>query len=568
MSLLRDLMPSRVAERSMFGGWGGGLGSFLFNGNEYGLGMGMSQTLSTKVEDIDVGYESLAYRAYASNPVVFACMRVRRDLFTEARFGYQNMRGGVPGDFYGDRDRTNSGLALLDKPWPGATTGDLLKYLITDNDLAGNAFVARRAGRLVRMRPDWTQIIHGFPDAASNMWDLDAELMGYAYQPGGPAMGRPWVFLQASEVAHFSTTPDPLLPVRGMSWLSPILREIMADEAMTAHRLKYFEHGGTPNLVVKTQYTDIKKLKEFMDFVRQEHEGLVNAYKMMGFTAGVDATVVGSDLKQLDFKVVQGGGETRIAAAAGVPPLLAGLSEGLQGSSLNAGQGFSPSMRMFADLTMSSAWRNAAGSLEQIIPPPTGARLWYDIRGIPALREDIKSAAEVQALQSTAIRTLTDGGYDAKSVVDAIVSGDLKRLTHTGKLSVQLHDPNAKEPDPVPEALVPFAKPEPDDEPADEPAAKRAAEMLALAERQTLAEERRADATERMADREPVVPVVNVHPSPVTVTTPDVNVTIERGAVQVTIEAPEPAEPESSDGVTRIVYDEEGRIAEIVEAGA
>jgi hypothetical protein len=309
MSLLRDLMPSRVASRSsMFGGWGGGLGSFLFNGNEYGLGMGMSQTLSTKVEDIDVGYESLAYRAYASNPVVFACMRVRRDLFTEARFGYQNMRGGVPGDFYGDRDRPNSGLALLDKPWPGATTGDLLKYLITDNDLAGNAFVARRAGRLVRLRPDWTQIIHGFPDAASNMWDLDAELMGYAYQPGGPAMGRPWVFLQASEVAHFSTTPDPLLPVRGMSWLSPILREIMADEAMTAHRLKYFEHGGTPNLVVKTQYTDIKKLKEFMDFVRQEHEGLVNAYKMMGFTAGVDATVVGSDLKQLDFKVVQGGG--------------------------------------------------------------------------------------------------------------------------------------------------------------------------------------------------------------------------------------------------------------------
>ena len=104
---------------------------------------------------------------------------------------------------------------------------------------------------------------------------------------------------------------------------------------------------------------------------------------------------------------------------------------------------------------MSPAWRNAAGSLEMIVPPPSGSRLWYDIRGIPALKDDIKSAAEVQALQSTAIRTLTDGGYDAESVVDAIVSGDLKRLTHSGLLSVQLNPPNTTKP------VAPAAIPEP-----------------------------------------------------------------------------------------------------------
>jgi len=454
MSLLRDLLPARLATRSGYPG----LESVLFGGNQYPL-FGMNQTLGGKIEDIDYGYESLVWRAYMSSPVVFSCMRVRRDLFTEARFGYQNMRGGVAGDFYGDRDRPDSGLAVLDHPWPGGTTGDLLKYLITDNDIAGNAFVLRRAGRLVRLRPDWTQIIHGFADPQGNMWDADAKVIGYAYQPGGRSSGRPWVLFQANEVAHFSTTPDPLLPVRGMTWLSPILREIMADEAMTLHRLKYFEHGGTPNLVVKTQYTDIAKLREFMAFVRQEHEGLANAYKMMGFTAGVDTTVVGSDLKQLDFKVVQGGGETRIAAAAGVPAILAGLSEGLQGSSLNAGQGFSASMRMFADLTMSPAWRNVAGSLEQIIPPPRGARLWYDIRGIPALKDDIKSAAEVIVLNMQAMSAGITAGYDPDSVTDAVVSGDLKRLKHTGMVSVQLNPPNTEiEPEPVPEALQPDAE--------------------------------------------------------------------------------------------------------------
>jgi hypothetical protein len=249
---------------------------------------------------------------------------------------------------------------------------------------------------------------------------------------------------------------------------------------------------------------------------------------MMGFTAGVDATVVGSDLKQLDFKVVQGGGETRIASDAGVPAILAGLSEGLQGSSLNAGQGFSASMRLFADLTMSSAWRNVSGSLETIIPPPTGARLWFDIRGIPALREDIKSAAEVQALQSTAIRTLTDGGYDAESVVDAIVSGDLKRLTHTGLLSVQLNPPNTK--------AMPTDQPMPDIAPPAAPMQSNSREDFLL------------EMLRRTSDR--AEPVVHFTASPITVntpdvnvTTPDVNVTIERGAFEVsnpvTITTPE-----------------------------
>jgi hypothetical protein len=43
--------------------------------------------------------------------------------------------------------------------------------------------------------------------------------------------------------------------------------------------------------------------------------------------------VVGSDLKQLDFKATQGAGETRIAMLGRVPAPLLGISEGLAGSS-------------------------------------------------------------------------------------------------------------------------------------------------------------------------------------------------------------------------------------------
>ena len=60
------------------------------------------------------------------------------------------------------------------------------------------------------------------------------------------------------------------------------------------------------------------------------HEGLWNAYKTLYLGGGADAKIIGSNMQQLDFKTVQGHGETRIAAAAGVPPIIVGLSEGLE----------------------------------------------------------------------------------------------------------------------------------------------------------------------------------------------------------------------------------------------
>jgi hypothetical protein len=272
--------------------------------------------------------------------------------------------------------------------------------------------------------------------------------------------------------------------------------------------------------------------------IAARHEGAANAYRTLVLSGGAKVDVVGSDLKQIDFKVTQGAGETRIAAAAGVPPAVAGFSEGLQGSSLNAGN-FTAAMRLFADLTIRPLWRNVCGSLASIVTVPGGAELWYDDRTIPALKEDVLNAAEVQAKQSAAIRQLLDAGFEPESVVDAIVSGDLKRLEHSGLYSVQLQPPQPEgppkpEPAAVPEALLPFVKAEPAAEDEEEPAPKRDAVLLQLLD----GIERRADAAERRAD---MAPVFNVHPAEVNVTTPDVTVTIERGAVEVS--APVTVEP-------------------------
>jgi phage portal protein BeeE len=123
----------------------------------------------------------------------------------------------------------------------------------------------------------------------------------------------------------------------------------------------FFENGATPNMIVsfdrEMRPEQVRRFKELFD---EGHAGLANAYETMFLGGGADAKVVGSDLKQIDFKVTQGHGETRIAAAAGVPPIIVGLSEGLDSATYS---NYAQARRRFADMTMRPLWRNAAGSL-------------------------------------------------------------------------------------------------------------------------------------------------------------------------------------------------------------
>jgi phage portal protein BeeE len=154
---------------------------------------------------------------------------------------------------------------------------------------------------------------------------------------------------------------------------------------------------------------------------------------------------VGANLKDIDFKNVRGGGETRIAAAAGVPPVIVGLSEGLAAATYsNYGQ----ARRRLADGTAHPLWQNLAGSLENIVkrPPGLGNRLWYDASDVPFLREDEKDAADIQQTRAATINSYITAGYEPDSVVKAVEANDLRLLKHSGMYSVQLQKPGADQP--------------------------------------------------------------------------------------------------------------------------
>lgn len=411
---------------------------FGFGGLDYGVTPGMSYTPNR--EEIGADLRGYVEGAYKANGVIFACILVRLLLFSEARFQFRQIRNGRPGDLFG-----TPALSRLERPWANGTTGDLLARMIQDVDLCGNSYTARWRNGLKRLPPDKVTIVMGAdrsPRPGEPISDLDADLLGYAYHPNGVSSGEdPTIFLR-EEVAHFAPIPDPMAQWRGMSWLTPVIREILADGAATAHKLQFFENAATPNLVVIGKTIRQDAAERVQQAIRDRHAGVPNAYDTMVLGGIDDVKVVGADMRQIDFKVTQGHGETRIAAAAGVPPVIVGLSEGLDSATYS---NYAQARRRLADGTMRPLWRNAAGSLASIVDVPSNAELWYDDRDVPFLQEDIKDAADIQSTEASTIRNLIEAGFDPDSVVEAVTSGDLRRLkqAHTGLVPVQLQPPGS-----------------------------------------------------------------------------------------------------------------------------
>lgn len=420
------------------------LNSFQFQGNQYVPAITQSYGNPQLVEQVRPDFASYAQSLYASNGIVFALMAVRQLAFSQVRMQWQRWDKGRPTDLYSSQD-----LRVFEAPWAGGTTQDLLAKMITDADLSGNCYLTMVGGEIVRLRPDWVDIVLAPRDVSVPtdgglaMGCLGLKKVGYLYWEGGRGQSKHPVPLLPDEVCHFAPLTDPLATYRGMSWLTPLLREIQSDRAMVEHQHKFFERAATPNLVVKhdpaVELVDAKRFKLAFD---AEYGGVHNAWKTMHLGGGADVQVVGADFRQMDFKAVQGHGETRIAAAAGVPPIIPGFSEGLSSATYsNYGQ----ALRRFSGLTMHPLWKSAAGSLQSLVKTPAGSRLWYDTRDVEFLREDAKDLSEVQQSQAATISSLISAGFEPASAVSAVEANDLGLLKHTGLVSVQLWVPGAQD---------------------------------------------------------------------------------------------------------------------------
>ena len=399
------------------------------------------------VLDTFLGYVSGAYK---KNGVIFATSMARARLFSEARFKFRKLGStGGGNDLFGLPQ-----LKPLETPWPGGTTQSLLMRAEQDVTAGGTFFLAEseRGDRLLRRRPDWMEfILDAPPDEA-----VEANIVGYKYTVGGPWAGGKSKLYLLDECIHWAPIPDPDAMYRGMSWLTPIITELQGDTMATQHKLSFFENAATPNLSVS--------LKEnigpdaFAEFVRKMQEatrGPEKAYETLYTGGGADVRVVGANMQQLSFAETIGHGETRIAAAGGVPPIIIGLSEGLAAATYsNYGQ----ARRAFGDTWGSNQWRSFCAAVAPLVEVPADAELWYDTRDIPFLREDQKDLAEVASVNAGTLSTLLASGWTPESALAAMLAEDFSLLVHSGLMSVQLQAPGAQDaetgPTPADDAAV------------------------------------------------------------------------------------------------------------------
>lgn len=364
---------------------------------------------------------------YKNASVVHGVLAARVNLFSAAEVKFQNK---ADLSIYG-----SPALTLLEKPWPNGTTGELLARMEQDASLCGNAFIRRvNPQRLERLRPDWVTIISGVQVDPVNFTEY-RELLGYWYAP--PHDTGSGVMLPVSEVAHWTPTPDPDGSFCGISWMSAVLREVAADTSMTDYRRAYLENAATPNMLVRySGKIGADKARMIAERIQARHGGVDNAFRTLVLDEGADVTPLGHNFEQMAFTAVQAAGENRIAVAAQVPAVIAGLKEGQDAANYSM---YDAAMRKFADLTMRPLWASAFAQLEKLVECPPDSRLWFNEAGIAALRQGEKEQADTMFILAQAYQALIVAGVDSDTAKAALSAGDITLIKSIpGFVSVQM----------------------------------------------------------------------------------------------------------------------------------
>jgi phage portal protein BeeE len=358
-----------------------------------------------------------AMDAYQTNGVVFACTLVRMMMLSEATFKFRSL---TDKHLYGNQD-----LQILEHPWPGATAGELWARMEQSVSTAGNAFVAKVEDDELLVLPAGEVVI--VSEAVTSSGGIQYKRpIGYDWDPtrtpgADYAKAKPQ-FFTTDEVAHWSPIPDPLARFRGMSWLSPVLREVASDSAMTAYKTLYMDHGSPVTAVKYDRALKPESVDYLMDRIASKFGGVANAWRPLIFDQGAEP-ILSAGLDVLDFRNVQAGGELRICAAAGVNPILIGLAPA------DGGTTYQSAMRQLADMHMRPLWRSACAALQNLVPNvPSDAQLWFDTSDIAALQAAETEKAQVTQVSAAAILTFIQAGMTPESSVLAATSGDLTLL--------------------------------------------------------------------------------------------------------------------------------------------
>lgn len=340
----------------------------------------------------DVSVPALILHGYARNGAAFACVQALQRAFPEPDLRAEDLDGAPL-----DKHPLNT---LLDKP-NVLMDEDMFKgYAITYAAVTGACYIykARGKGGVGPVRELWPYHAGEIRPVAGG----DAWVDHYEYDLGsGQVLPIP-----PADIIPWRWGVDLNQPWAGWAPLATVIREIATDNELTRYLQALIVNDAVPRGAVKLPPTTVLNDEQYRR-LKQDWALRFGGSKrgsLAVLEGGADYVRFSMNLQELALDALRAVPEARIAAAFGVPPIVAGLNVGLARSTYS---NYEEARKAFTEQTLVPLWKALASALTQGLAAEygPGVRVAFDLNEVEALKEntDAKTTRTVDAYNAGVI---------------------------------------------------------------------------------------------------------------------------------------------------------------------
>ena len=328
--------------------------------------------------------------------------------------------------------------ALLSKPNENMLGEELAQYLVAAAHISGDAYWIKNRSPAGIVKELWPVLPSLMDPLATRGWSgpvLVGGVVRVMTVPDNSYIGLYKYTINGVET-HF--LPEDVIHFRplgfddadhrhGFSPIRTVLRELVGDEAASQFQTALLKRMGFPGLIFSpkvmpegVEYPSAEAAKKMKSDIARDYGGH-NRGSTLVTTGPFEVTIAAFSPAQLDLRTAHFHAEHRVAAALGVPAVLAGFGAGIESSS-----GKSETVELIRDFTTGKLvplWRIIGARITEslLIPDFEGdrARIFrYDTRSVKALQsnrgEQIKAAVTAyQGGVATRGEARQESGFDA-----------------------------------------------------------------------------------------------------------------------------------------------------------
>ena len=319
-------------------------------------------------------FDNLTRYGYEQNATVMLCISALTFAFAEPPLLVWSDEGEV-----GQKLPKHPLRRLLRNPNPLMGEDELMRYTIAYMAIGGNAFwLGTKTGRGVHtaLWPYHAGQVRCIPGGPN--WITGYEFFG---QDGWEPIDQ-----DAFTVVHFKwPNPDLNQPWQAQPALRSVASAVDTTNEIDNYVYSLLKNDAVPRMALKLpQGREMDKPAK--DRFRSQWQAMYGGTNRGGIAIldqGADITRVGLDMAELAFDALRNVPQTEIAGALRVPPILAGLSVGLEHATYS---NIEQASKDFTNRTLVPLWRGLAAEVESALG--AGISVRHDLSAVASLQED------------------------------------------------------------------------------------------------------------------------------------------------------------------------------------